>query len=118
MNNNCITNLLKYISLLQTNSISNCDNVNSCSKPFLGDISSSCYNTRVISLYKRDGSLFTTVYNNTTSSVFRIMSITGNCCTLLILTPTNYQSTNQFITLDLNCICAVRCIEDVYVNNI
>ena len=105
-NNHCIENLLKYILLLQNNSLNKC-NTN------LGS-SISTYNTRVISLYKKDGTLYT--INN--SSIFRINNIDNNSLLLLILDNNNgnYTSTNQYITIDISCICAVRCIEDTYIN--
>ena len=78
-----------------------------------------------LSFYKRDGSLFSTNYfdNNSSiqsSSVFRLMNIDDDSVTLLILSfdGTNYSSTNQFLTIDLKCICAIQCIDDVIVNNI
>lgn len=111
--NNCISNLLKYIFLLQSNSINS--NFNGCDKPYLGPSNSlECYNTRVISLYRKDGSIFS-VNNN---SFFRIMNVSNDSVTLLVLSnnDNNYLSTNQFITLKINCICAVRCITDTTIN--
>lgn len=124
--NNCISNLLKVICLLQDNSTCNCNLEDGCAKPFLGpSINNTCYNTRVISLYKKDGTLFTTNYStnnneNDLSSYFRIMNINNNCATLLILNNNNgtYNSTNQFITIDLKCICAIKCITDTNINNL
>lgn len=67
--NNCILNLLKVINLLQKNSSSNCPIDISCSKPYLGPSPTMlCFNTRPISLYKRDGTVFE-VSNHT---VFRV----------------------------------------------
>ena len=113
--NNCIGNLLKYIYLLQSNSTSSCLKED-CTKPYLGPtISLECYNTRVISLYKKDGTLFTVQYgDNLSSSTFRIMNIYNDTVTLLVLSNSDdiYSSTNQFITVNINCICAVRCIVD------
>ena len=105
-NNHCIENLLKYIDLLQNNSLNRCDNR-------LG-LSISTYNTRVISLYKRDGSLF--IFNN--SSLFRIMDIRDNRVLILLLNYDNgiYSSTNQFITIDISSISCIRCIEDTYIS--
>jgi len=100
-NNNCICNLLKYISVLQDNSTNMC-NFN-------------CYNTRVISIYKKNGDLFTTNYGNNDNQFFRVMNVSDNCVTLLVLVCINgcYRSTKQFITVNLDCICAVKCIKDV-----
>ena len=112
--NNCIGNLLRYIFLLQNNSTKTCIS-NGCDKPYLGPTNSFiCYNTRVISLYRKDGSLFS-VGGNTT---FRIMDISNDTITLLALSNNEniYSSTNQFTTININCICAVRCITDTLVN--
>lgn len=118
MNNTCITNLLKYICLLQDNSTNTCIN-EGCIKPYLGNISIDCFNTRVISLYKKDGSLYEVNYDSSnTSSLFRIMSINNNSTTLLILTNNGdtYTSTKVYTTIDTSCICAVRCITDTLIN--
>lgn len=99
--NHCINNLLKYINLLQNNSINN----NSLNNN---------YNTRVIELYKKNGSLLE--INNT--SYFRIMDINNNCCKLLLLSLNNgsYCSMNEYITISTKCICAIRCIKDIILN--
>ena len=120
--NYCMVNLLKFIHLLQKNS---CEVEEDCTRPFLGSsISNSNYNTRVISFYKKDGSLFITPYFEDSqvlsSSFFRVMNVEEDCCTLLILRLENgiYSSTNQFITVRTSCMCAIRCIEDVFITNL
>ena len=105
---NCIGNLLKLICLLQDNSTSSCNLENGCSKPYLGPSSNSiCYNTRIIQLYRCNGTLMETTY-------------TSDNGTLLLINYDNlgdtYNSTRQYITVDLACIGAVRCIRDVTVN--
>lgn len=99
-NNNCLMNLLKFILLLQDNSISNC----------IG------YNTRVITLYNKQSSLITT----NGSPYYRINKIKDDCVEFLVLTLTDdtYSSTGQYITVNIKCICAVKCIDDVNVSNI
>ncbi len=126
--NNCIGNLLKLICLLQKNSTDSCLLDSGCSKPFLGsNMNCLCYNTRVIQLYRCNGTLMESTYEDNTntnlsSNLYRVMSVNNNCCTLLILNYDNandsYNSTRQYITVDLNCIGAVRCIRDVTVNNL
>ena len=126
--NNCIGNLLKLICLLQDNSTDTCGLDSGCSKPFLGNnINCLCYNTRVIQLYRCNGSLIETNFNdeantNLSSNLYRVMSVNNNCCTLLILyynnENDNYTSTHEYITINLDCIGAVRCIRDVTVNNL
>ena len=113
--NNCMHNLIKFICLLQDNSTNHFCQSN-CEKPFLGPIMNPpCYDTRVVSFYRKDGSLFTTNIENNTYSYFRIMSITNTCCKLLALQKENntYSSTNQIITLDIHCIGAICCIQDI-----
>ena len=125
-NNRCIANLLKFINLLQINSTNDDYHDNSCKRPFLGPICNSiCYNTRPITLYTKYGDLFETTYTyneqTLTSSTFRIQKINDNCVTLLILhaNPDNtYTSTNSYITVNLNCICAVKCLQDTLIENL
>jgi len=121
----CIGNLLKLICLLQNNSTCSCNLEDGCSKPYLGPSSNSCcYNTRIIQLYRCNGSLVETDYTDSqgsvlSSNIYRVMSVDGGCCTLLIVdydnTNDTYNSTHQFITINLDCIGAVRCIRDVTV---
>lgn len=124
--NNCIKNLLKFICLLQNNSINTCSLDDGCTKPFLGpSITNICYNTRIITLYKKNGEIFEASYidengdvNN--SSLFRINRVKGDCVNLLILSSNgdNYISTGQYITIKISCICAVKCLEDVVIENL
>lgn len=124
--NQCIKNLLKLICVLQNNSQNMTCLDEGCTKPFLGPtITNSCYNTRVITLYNKQGTLFTTNFVNTdgdidSSSIFRVQRVEDDCCTLLILNNVDgeFVSTRQTITVRLSCICAVKCIEDVFVNNL
>ena len=123
--NQCIKNLLKLICVLQNNSQNMSCLDEGCTKPFLGPtITSSCYNTRVVTLYNKQGTLFTTNFIDngvgSSSSNFRVQKVEDDCCTLLILNNVDgeFVSTRQTITVKLSCICAVKCIEDVFVNNL
>lgn len=124
--NKCIKNLLRLICLLQNNSENKCSMDDGCTKPFLGPTTTCiCYNTRVITLYTKNGNLFTASYldNNgieQTSSSFRVESVNDNCATLLILNGAdgNYLSTNNYVSINLGCICAIKCIRDVVVSNL
>jgi len=126
-NNNCsscISDILKRILLLQKQE-SDCDNYSGCDKPFLGPIiQNACYNTRPILLYNcstanpwsfdvtlDDGSVVS-------SNVLRVESLDGCCCTCRILNPsdTGYTNTNNFVTLDLKCCGAIRCLSDTFVD--
>lgn len=124
--NSCIKNLLKFISLLQRNSLNTCALDGGCTRPFLGPIvNNTCYNTRVITLYKRNGEIFEATYtdqdgNLNTSSLFRVSDVHHDCCTLLILNENNgeYSSTGEYVTINIGCICAIKCLEDVVVENL
>ena len=60
----------------------------------------------------------------TTSSVFRVEKIDGCCATFRVL-ATNpdqtevatipYVATNSFFTMNLNCCCMLRCLNDTHV---
>lgn len=120
----CISDILKRILLLQKQE-SDCDNYAGCDKPFLGPIiQNACYNTRPILLYNcstanpwsfdvtlDDGSVVS-------SNVLRVESLDGCCCTCRILnsTATGYTNTNNFVTIDLKCCGAIRCLSDTFVD--
>ncbi len=129
----CFTNILKLIEKLQENS--RCENINdnSCSRPFLGTpMNIECYNTRPITFYGCDNNLITVDYTTTidgtelsgTTSVFRVEKVKGCCVLLSILienpdttaTTRPYVSINQTITINLNCICAIKCLGDTTVD--
>ena len=124
--NRCIKNLLKLICLLQENSQDECCIEEGCTKPFLGPtINCICYNTRVITLYNKKGTLLTGSYLNSNgqsevSSLFRVEHINDNCVTLRVLYKdnNNYIASNSFINVNLGCICAIQCIEDAVVSNL
>lgn len=122
--NCCIAKILKVIDILQREST--CDLLSEgCDKPFLGNGKTTAYNTRPIQLYTRAGNLFNVNYyvnnNLTTSNVFRVEDVNGCCAKLRILKKdctkeiTTYDSTNEFVTVNLECFCIVRCLADTYV---
>ena len=60
----------------------------------------------------------------TCSNVFRVDKIDGCCCTFRVLAnnpddATNatipYVATNSFFTMNLSCVCALRCLPDTFV---
>ena len=96
-----------------------------CNRPFLGEVNGINANTRPINLYSCcTGNLWTMPYNNDgteeESSVFRIESINEDCATFRVLSPTDngYSATDSYFTINLNCICCIKCLEDTYVTNI
>ncbi len=129
----CFDRILRLIERLQKNIC--CDDIldNTCSRPFLGiPVSIECYNTRPINFYNCDNSLFTVDYtytqNGTTltgsSNIFRVEKVEGCCCVVSILidnpdtTAINrpYITINQTVTINLNCVCAIKCLGDVVVD--
>ena len=126
MKKNNLANILKVINVLQNNAIDNCSNDNSCTKPFLGDFPTPiCFNTRLITFYRCDNSLVTLPYTIdgvvSTTTVFRIQNVTDTTVTVLLLIDNGdgtYTSTNTYATINLGCICAIRCIGDTTINNV
>lgn len=130
----CISEILTVISILQQNA--NCCSdacLDTCDRGFLG---SSCpvfgYNTRPIMLYMCGSTseplaMPTSredVTGEVTSTVFRIEKIDGCCATFRVLAPNTdtteqanipYVSTNSFFTVNLNCVCCLRCLPDTLV---
>ena len=130
-NNTGIRNILKLIESLQKNACDDCLD-NTCSRPFLGINSNIlCFNTRPVTFYGCDNNLITISYTTVvdgvpttqSSSVFRVEKVEGDCCVVSLLadnpTPTDttpYISTGQTATINLNCICAIKCLNDSIVN--
>ena len=131
MNNNscCINKILEVINVLQCQAEKIDDIPNTCDRPFLGFASNSnmfVYNTRPITLYTSNNTLFESPYslNGTsgTSSVYRIEKVTNDSATLRILAPNPdnntfpYVKTDSFIIVNTNCICAIRCLPDTFID--
>ena len=123
-NCNCIGDIIKTIIILQKKN--SCIDTNSgCDRPFLGpNITSLNYNTRPVTLYNcSTGTPWTFTYTvgETTgeTSIFRVESLDDCCCTCRLLYPgteeNTYLSTNQFVTINLNCVGAMRCFADTFV---
>ena len=131
---NCIAEILTVINILQQNA-SCCGEA--CDRGFLGcsTTSLSC-NTRPVMLYTCCGngtpwSMPTTkediVYTDSKascSSVFRVEKVDDNCATFRVLAPNTdpatsatipYVATNSFFTMNLSCVCVIRCLQDTVV---
>ncbi len=70
-----------------------------------------------------------TLLNDGCSSVFRLEKLEGNCATFRVLESDNnnnnennsgctedWNATNSYFTMDLSCVCAIRCLSDTYVD--
>ena len=132
----CIAEILTVINVLQQNA--NCCGetcLETCDRGFLGcgTTTLGC-NTRPVVLYTCSGngtpfSMPTTRENVVCgdegvvcSNVFRVEKVDGCCATFRVLAentdPTAtypYSATNSFFTMNLNCVCALRCLPDTYV---
>lgn len=131
----CMSEILTVICVLQQNA--NCSDacLDTCDRGFLGcgTTSINC-NTRPIMLYTNNGTAWTMPTTKTDgicgtegvtcSSVFRIEKIDGCCATFRVLAPNPdtqeaaafpYVATNSFFTMNLNCVCCLRCLQDTAV---
>ena len=133
----CIAEILTVICILQQNA--NCGDscLDTCDRGFLGN-SATCLvcNTRPIMLYTCGSngtpwSMPTTKENincsdvgAVCSNVFRVEKIDGCCATFRVLAENPddtesasipYIATNSFFTMNLNCVCCLRCLNDTYV---
>lgn len=127
---NCIQDILKVILLLQQNVCKNDTCLATCDRGFLGQSSLALSNTRPIVLYTyATGStpLAMPISKDPTvtdtSTVFRLEKLDGCCATCRVLTPNTdetstypYVATNSFFTINLNCVCVLRCLDDTYVD--
>lgn len=129
-NSSCIAEILKVICVLQQNAECSDACLDTCDKGFLGCGTSTIgCNTRPVMLYTCCGngapwSMSTTkeVTNTITSPVFRIEKIDDNCATFRVLALNTddssiypFVATNSFFTINLNCVCCLRCLNDTYI---
>lgn len=130
---NCICEILNVILVLQENACpENC--LDTCDRPMLGG-GPNCLicNTRPVMVYTCCGNgtpweMPTTkdpVEGGETSNIFRVEKVENGCCTFRVLVantdPTatsQYTATNSFFTMSCDCICAIRCLSDGYVEGV
>ena len=120
----CLFDILRKILIVQKQDF-DIDNYVGCDKPYLGPIVPSVlYNTRPFQLYNCSTATpwsFSLTIDGTvvTTDILRVESCDDCCCTcrLLYLDPTTleYVNTNQFVTIDLSCCGAIRCLDDTYI---
>ncbi|MEG2457675.1 MAG: CotY/CotZ family spore coat protein [Bacilli bacterium] len=131
---NCIAEILQVINVLQSNVCPD-NSLNSCDRPALGGSGCSIVcNTRPIMLYTcgsngvpwsmptSKGVTECTDFTASTSTVFRVEKIKGCCATFRVLVPNEsetcvypYVATDSIFTMNINCLCSVRCLNDTYV---
>jgi len=129
---NCIAEILKVILLLQQNVCQSDTCLQTCDRGFLGQNCTTFCNTRPIVLYTcSSGStplslpVSKSPTETATSNVFRLEKLDDCCATCRVLAPnpdtTNafpYVATNSFFTINLNCVCLIRCLDDTFVDTI
>ena len=127
---NCIADILKVILILQqgANQMDPC--LETCDRGFLGQqCCPACYNTRPITLYTCCGGNNTSLSmpisksptETVTSNVFRIEKMDDCCATFRVLIVNDdgtYTSTNSFFTINLDCLCIIRCLDDTLVEGL
>ena len=133
-NNTCaFARILKLIEKLQKKN--DCEQIidNTCSRPFLGiPATLECYNTRPVTFYGCNNNLisieYTTVVDGIqqtdTSSIFRVERVEDCCVVVSILIPNPdttqtlrpYITTNQTAIINLDCVCALKCLNDTIVD--
>lgn len=127
----CMAEILKVISILQQNA--NCCGdacLDTCDRKFLGSADTTLNaNTRPIMIYTCGNNgvplnmpVSKDPTETTTSTVFRIEKIDGCCATFRVLEPNTdetstlpFVATNSFFTINLNCCCVLRCLNDTYI---
>lgn len=132
---NGIAEILQVILILQQNASCPESCLDSCDKPVLGCGTTCCVcNTRPIMLYtccpngtrpvsmpiSKD--IVTCTRDEQCSSVFRVEKLECNTATFRVLAPNTedtglfpYVSTNSFFTMNLDCLCCIRCLNDTCV---
>lgn len=129
---NCIADILKVILLLQQRVCQNDTCIETCDRGYLGQNCQTFCNTRPIVLYTcSSGStplslpISKSPDETTLSNVFRLEKLDNCCATCRVLARNDdqtsnfpYVSTNSFFTINLNCVCLIRCLEDTFVDTI
>ncbi len=130
--NGCIHDILKTILVLQKQANMPECCLDTCDRNFLGSTAAVCgYNTRPITLYMC-GCCNTALEmpttripdETTTSTVFRVEKLDDSCCTFRVLIPTTvedvttYTATDSFFTVNLDCVCILKCLADTLVETL
>ncbi len=133
-NNNdcsCFAKIIERIISLQQQG-DTCGDFGGCDKPFLGNLANVvCLNTRPITFYSCSGTQFTFPYTlngvEGTSGVFRVENLDECCCKCRVLAPNPdtsttstfpYVATDDFFTINLKCVCAIKCLGDTFVSGV
>lgn len=126
---NCVSEVVNFIDEIQKahHDFTGCST--NCLNPILGATHHHGMkpNTRVFSLYTKTGELFKAEFLNEgcerrKSEFFRVESVEGPCAVVRILKlddgnlgMCDFDKTSQCIVVDLNCFCAIACIQDTFI---
>ena len=123
-NNNCdsLRDTLCLIVKLQKQGECIDNGINSCDRPFLGINVNNIFNTRPINIYTcPNNTLWSMPWSDGeesgTSSIFRIETVEGCCATFRVLRETEgeFNLTDTFFTINLNCVGAIQCLNDIFI---
>ena len=121
---NCISEVLKVINILQNEVCSDDSCLETCTRAFFGPNSSIGFNTRPVTLFTCNNTPVSMPISNVpneekTSNIFRVEKVDGCCATLRVLVynseSSSYTATNSFFTINTDCCCAIKCLEDTFV---
>ena len=132
---NCIGDVLKVICVLQRNADCGETCLDTCDRGFLGcSVTNLNCNTRPISLYLCGSNstplampISKSPTETETSTVFRVEKCDDECATFRVLTPNTdpetsatipFLATQSFFTVNLSCVCVLRCLNDTFVEGI
>lgn len=128
---NCVIETIKRINKLQKTPPKTTKFCSNCDKPYLGYYSRA--NTRPIIIYLENGKPFEVVYLDQIglepTPIFRIEEVKGTCATLRALAykdcsdypkyereESQLVATRTCVTININVIKAIQCLDDVYLN--
>ncbi len=124
---NCICEVLKSINEIQKKVALQNRQIQDCTYYTKRNDDSNSYDTRPIILYYGNGDYLEVNIDDLsdeTTYIFRVEKVNDSCATLRALriiddNETNNHSlipTNKFITIQTECFCAIRCLNDININ--
>ena len=127
---NCIKDILKVILLLQQSVCQNDSCLETCDRGFLVQSCATFCNTRPVVTYTCSSAstplampISRDPAETVTSTVFRLEKLDDCCATFRVLAPNTdttsifpFVCTNSFFTINLDCVCIIRCLEDTFVD--
>ena len=125
---NCLRKVLKVIDILQQRAEEKEERFEGCDRPFLGrNIENRiCFNTRPVMLFMKNGNELKVDMEHGEETVFRVEKVFDNCVKLRVLKENKktkekhhrFKETKEFITVNICCIGAIKCLDDVILENL